>query len=74
MVILALVWLVFDLPIFRDSSLKIPWLYTLLMFGIGLLYVLFLFLTQRDVLKSLPLERESDVPAVPPESQSDSRT
>ncbi len=73
-VILALVWLVFDLPIFRDSSLKIPWLYTLLMFGIGLLYVLFLFLTQRDVLKSLPLERESDVPAVPPESQSDSRT
>ena len=73
-VILALVWLVFELSIFRDSSFKIPWLYTLLMFGIGLLYFLFMFLTQREVLKSLPFERESDVPAVPPESQSDSRT
>ena len=62
-VMLALVWLVFELSIFRDSSFKIPWLYTLLMFGIGLLYFLFMFLTQRDVLKSLPFERESDVPA-----------
>src|SRR5713226_9113130 len=68
-VMLALVWLVFELSIFRDSSLfKTPWLYTLLMFGIGLLYFLFMFLTQRDVLKSLPLERESDVPAAPPEN------
>jgi amino acid transporter len=73
-VILALVWLVFELSIFRDSSFKIPWLYTLLMFGIGLLYFLFMFLTQREVLKSLPFERESDVPAVPPESQADIRT
>jgi amino acid transporter len=71
-VLLALAWLVFALSIFRDSSFKIPWLYTLLMFGIGLLYFLFMFLTQRDVLKSLPFESESDVPAVPRENQSDS--
>ncbi len=73
-VMLALVWLVFELSIFRDSSFKTPWLYTLLMFGIGLFYFLFMFLARRDVLKSLPFESESDVPAVPPENQSDSRT
>ena len=73
-VMLALVWLVFELSIFRDSSFKTPWLYTLVMFGIGLLYFLFMFLTQRDVLKPLPLEREIEVPAVPQESQSEIRT
>jgi len=64
----------FELSIFRDSSFKIPWFYTLVMFAIGLLYFLFMFLTRRDVLKALPLEREIEVPAAPPESQSDSRT
>ena len=73
-VMLALVWLVFELSIFRDSSFKIPWLYTLVMFAIGLLYFLYMYLTRRDVLKALPLEREIEVPAAPPESQSDSRT
>ncbi len=56
-VLLALVWLVFELSIFRDSSFKTPWLYTMVMFAIGLLYFLFMFLTQPDVLKSLPFER-----------------
>ena len=72
-VTLALVWLVFELSIFRDATFKTPWLYTLLMFGIGLLYFLFMFLTRRDVLKSLPLERESEgeVSATPPEGQSE---
>jgi amino acid transporter len=71
-VILALVWLVFELSIFRDSSFTRPWFYTLLMFGIGLFYFFFMFLTRRDVLKALPLEMEIDVPAAQPESQSDS--
>src|SRR6266852_1857357 len=73
-VMLALVWLVFELSIFRDSSFTTSWLYTLAMFAIGLLYFLFMFLTQRDVLKALPLEREIEVAAAPPESRSNSRT
>jgi hypothetical protein len=39
-IFLVLVWLVFELSIFRDSSFKTPWLYTLVMFAIGLLYFL----------------------------------
>ena len=75
-VVLALVWLVFELSIFRDASFKIPWLYILLMFGIGLLYFLFMFLTRRDVLNSFPLEIEGEavVSATQPEGQSDRRT
>jgi amino acid transporter len=71
-VILALIWLLFALSIFRDSSFTTPWLFILVMFGIGLLYFLFMLLTRRDVLKALPLEGEIEAPATPPESQSDS--
>jgi len=72
--LLALAWLVFALSIFRDSSFKIPWLYILLMFGIGLLYFLFMFLARRDALRSLPLVVETEVPAAQPESRSDIKT
>ena len=72
MVILALLWLVFELSIFRDATFASPWLYLLLMVAIGLLYFLFMVLTRRDVLKSLP--QESEVPAMPPEDQSERRT
>ncbi len=51
-VALALAWLVFELSIFRDSSFITPWLYTLVMFAIGVLYFLFMLLTRRDVLQS----------------------
>jgi amino acid transporter len=75
-VVLALVWLVFELSIFRDATFTTPWLYILLMFGIGLLYFLFMFVTRRDVLKSLPLEieREGEVSATQPDGQSNRRT
>jgi amino acid transporter len=73
-VLLALAWLVFALSIFRDSSFKIPWLYILLMFGIGLLYFLFMFLARRDALRSLPLVVETEIPAAQPESRSDIKT
>jgi amino acid transporter len=59
-VVLALVWLVFELSIFRDKTFTTPWLYILLMLAIGLLYFLFMFLTRREVLKSLPLEMEKE--------------
>jgi amino acid transporter len=51
-VALALAWLVFELSIFRDSSFITPWLYTLVMFAIGVLYFLFMLLTRQDSLKS----------------------
>jgi amino acid transporter len=44
----ALVWLIFEVSIFRDSSFAGPWLYALVMMGIGLLYFLFLLLTRRS--------------------------
>ena len=59
-VMLALVWMVFELSIFRDSTFTIPWLYILLMLAIGLLYFLFMLLTRREVLESLPLEMEKE--------------
>ena len=68
-VLLVLLWLVFEMSIFRDASFKIPWLYVLLMLAIGLLYFLFLVLARPDALKSLPVEREGA--AMPPEGQSD---
>ncbi len=59
-IILALVWLVFELSIFRDQSFVTPWLYVGIMFGIGLLYFAYMLITQPHVLKALPLESESD--------------
>jgi amino acid transporter len=37
--VLALVWLVFEMSIFRDSSFKDPWIYALVMTAGGLLYL-----------------------------------
>src|SRR5262252_3253650 len=36
--VVALVWLVFELTIFRDKSFAAPWLYILIMVAIGLVY------------------------------------
>ena len=35
-IIVSLVWLVFELSIFRDASFKDPWIYVAIMMGIGL--------------------------------------
>jgi amino acid transporter len=42
--ILALVWLVFELSIFRDSSFKQPWIYVGVMAAIGLIYLAYLLI------------------------------
>jgi amino acid transporter len=41
-VVLALVWLLFEMSIFRDSSFKDPWIYIGVMAAIGLLYLAYL--------------------------------
>lgn len=51
-IILALVWLVFELLIFRDSSFASPWIYSVVMFAIGLLYFVWLLVARPHILKA----------------------
>lgn len=59
-IVLALVWLLFELAIFRDASFVAPWLYSLIMFGIGLIYFVWLLIARPDVLKSSAQEAEPE--------------
>lgn len=43
-IVLASVWLIFELLIFRDSSFAGPWLYVLVMVGVGAFYLAFLLI------------------------------
>jgi amino acid transporter len=62
-IVLAIVWLVFELLIFRDTSFAVPWLYSLIMFGLGLIYFVWLLLARPAVLRTPPPE-EGEVGAV----------
>lgn len=46
-VVLALIWLLFELSIFRDASFNDPWIYIGVMFGIGLVYLAWLLVSRR---------------------------
>jgi amino acid transporter len=48
-IIIALVWLVFELSIFRDASFKDPWIYVGVMLGIGLIYFVYMLLAKRSL-------------------------
>jgi amino acid transporter len=48
-IIIALVWLVFELSIFRDASFKDPWIYVGIMFAIGLVYFIYMLATGRSL-------------------------
>lgn len=67
--ILALIWLVFELSIFRDASFKTPWLYTLVMFVIGLLYFAYMLVAKPHLLKTQSQTGEEERPGTPPEGQ-----
>ncbi len=56
-IVLALVWLLFELAIFRDASFVAPWIYSLIMFGIGLVYFVWLLIARPNVLKT-PTQQE----------------
>src|SRR5258706_1653904 len=47
LITIALVWLVFELTIFRDSSFAGPWLYVAIMVAIGLVYYIVMLATWR---------------------------
>jgi len=56
-IILSVVWLLFELAIFRDGTLfAAPWVYSLVMVGIGLIYFVWMLLTRPKVLQTVPLE------------------
>jgi amino acid transporter len=55
-IILALIWLVFELAIFRDgTAFTTPWLYCLIMFAIGLIYFVWLLFARPEVLNTKPI-------------------
>jgi amino acid transporter len=45
-VVLAVIWLAFELAIFRDASFKDPWIYVGVMTAIGVVYLLYLVATR----------------------------
>lgn len=45
-VVLALVWLLFELSIFRDAQFAEPWKYVLVMFAIGLVYFVYMLVRE----------------------------
>jgi len=55
-IVLSVVWLVFELSIFRDPQFRAPWVYSLVMFGIGLIYFFWMLVTRPKVLQTVPLE------------------
>lgn len=48
-IIIALVWLVFELLIFRDASFHGPWLYLGVMVLVGLVYFVYMIATKRSM-------------------------
>jgi amino acid transporter len=51
-IVVAVVWLVFALSLFRDASFRDPWLYLLVMVAIGAVYLSYLLVTRgKDGLK-----------------------
>ena len=48
-IVVALVWLIFELTIFRDKSFAGPWLYIVIMVAIGLVYYAYMLLTRRSL-------------------------
>ncbi len=53
-VILSLIWLVFELAIFRDAQFVTPWLYSVVMFAIGLIYFVWMLVSPAKVLEHQP--------------------
>ena len=59
-IILSVVWLLFELSIFRDAQFAAPWVYSLVMFGIGLIYFVWMLVTRPKVLQTAPQEEGTE--------------
>ena len=53
-IILSLIWLVFELAIFRDAQFVTPWLYSVVLFAIGLIYFVWMLVSPAKVLEHQP--------------------
>ncbi|MBE3558894.1 MAG: amino acid permease, partial [Ktedonobacteraceae bacterium] len=53
-IVLAVVWLVFELLIFRDATFATPWLYSVIMFALGLVYFVWMLIRRPHVLRTAP--------------------
>lgn len=53
-IIVAILWLVFELLIFRDAQFATPWIYTLVMFALGLIYFVYLLMRRPQSLGRPP--------------------
>jgi len=62
-VILSVVWLLFELSIFRDAQFAAPWVYSLIMFAIGLIYFFWMLVRHPKVLQTVPPEGEPETAA-----------
>lgn len=59
-IILSVVWLLFELSIFRDAQFAAPWVYSLVMFGVGLIYFVWMLVTRPKVLQTAPQEEGTE--------------
>src|SRR5258705_3890511 len=67
--VVAVIWLVFALALFRDASFKDPWIYVLIMVAIGAVYLAYLLVTRcRRGLRIAPIG-SNDAGLDPPASQ-----
>jgi len=64
-IILSIIWLLFELAIFRDATLfAAPWIYSLVMFVIGLIYFVWLLIMRPKVLQTAPVEDKAGTDTV----------
>jgi amino acid transporter len=60
-IIISLVWLLWELSIFRDASFKAPWVYLLVMVAIGLVYFAWLLIARPDTLRTVGSASEKEI-------------
>jgi amino acid transporter len=60
-IVISVVWLLFELSIFRDASFATPWVYSVVMFVLGLVYFVWMLVTRPKVLQTPPQEEEPRV-------------
>ncbi|GAC1388310.1 MAG: amino acid permease [Ktedonobacteraceae bacterium] len=63
-IVLSVIWLVFELAIFRDAQFVTPWLYSGVMFAIGLIYFVWMLVSPAKVLATQPEKTTPEPEAV----------
>jgi hypothetical protein len=72
--VLALVWLLFEMSIFRDASFKDPWIYIAVMTLIGLIYLAYLLVRHGRHGLAMPDMRSIDAQAAAHEPSTEPAT